>query len=845
MGLFDDDDDEEPKGIFSGATARTHAPKSKLFDDDDEEDDAPFPSAGSVSKTTPKAVTKDKTNSSLFDDDDDNAPAASSSHSLLFGNDGPAPDATPAVSGDQGVKPPSASQKDAPAPPKSAFKQAAYDDPLNARPVAREENESSKASQVPVKPKALFDDEDEDEDEAMLFGGGVPAARKSVSQEDPAPAPAGLAPREPEAALPEPEAALPEPEAPSPKLEDPPQADPEPDVSEQESVVETSKALFGGGLFAEEEEEAQSTSVLVNEFQTEKAALNSLANTLQDELEREEAAEQLGSKPNLQESEAADDLTKAEATKLAEAVEEVSKQRTAAEEARAQVNELEEEVGRLTSDAEVASKREKALMEQLRALMESSKNSHQERSSKEEVAKMQVAALMEEVAVLKLSLKATEEAPAQGQSGSETELQAQSTATEGVLVRAEGSAREEELASALEELKANGLADKVQMKELELKVAAAELSSGKLEQANAALQKQLDVAAAAAAAPAISMPDEASGPAALEALEAKLKSTDQESQRLKREQVAAELRADALQQENVILQQQVAQLKQQVEAAGAAVAVPSAAAAASTPVTEVVSEEDSVASSSEWFTGTWTTGYWDCCKPSCAWADKGNVTNPMHVCDADGNIIEDINSVSVCDAGVAGTCPSNQPWMVRDNLSYGFAAAAVSGDHGLTGDDNCGQCYQLIFTSGKHDPDGDNWGGAHPDLAGKSMVIQVTNIGYDVSGDHSFDILIPAAGQGYYTTGCSIQFSGYSSENFDCGNNYGGCDDVSGCAELPAALRSGCEWRFEWYKWLTADGQTNNPYVDFRRVQCPKNITDVSGFQAKDDSEYPADPNRD
>ncbi|KAK3256670.1 hypothetical protein CYMTET_34205 [Cymbomonas tetramitiformis] len=250
--------------------------------------------------------------------------------------------------------------------------------------------------------------------------------------------------------------------------------------------------------------------------------------------------------------------------------------------------------------------------------------------------------------------------------------------------------------------------------------------------------------------------------------------------------------------------------------------------------------EDSVASSSEWFTGTWTTGYWDCCKPSCAWADKGNVTNPMHVCDADGNIIEDINSVSVCDAGVAGTCPSNQPWMVRDNLSYGFAAAAVSGDHGLTGDDNCGQCYQLIFTSGKHDPDGDNWGGAHPDLAGKSMVIQVTNIGYDVSGDHSFDILIPAAGQGYYTTGCSIQFSGYSSENFDCGNNYGGCDDVSGCAELPAALRSGCEWRFEWYKWLTADGQTNNPYVDFRRVQCPKNITDVSGFQAKDDSEYPA-----
>ena len=31
---------------------------------------------------------------------------------------------------------------------------------------------------------------------------------------------------------------------------------------------------------------------------------------------------------------------------------------------------------------------------------------------------------------------------------------------------------------------------------------------------------------------------------------------------------------------------------------------------------------------------------------------------------------------------------------------------------------------------------------------GKSHIIQVTNIGYDVSGDHSFDLQIPGAGQG-------------------------------------------------------------------------------------------------
>lgn len=167
----------------------------------------------------------------------------------------------------------------------------------------------------------------------------------------------------------------------------------------------------------------------------------------------------------------------------------------------------------------------------------------------------------------------------------------------------------------------------------------------------------------------------------------------------------------------------------------------------------------------------------------------------------------------------------------------GFAAAAVSGNNGLNGDDNCGQCYELRFAAGKHQPD--NWGGSNPSLVGKRIVVQVTNIGYDVVGDHSFDIQIPGAGQGAFSDGCARQFPGTSSANFDCGNLYGGCSTIAGCDQLPSALQAGCRWRYTWYYWLTAGGQTNNPFVDFRRVKCPSQLTAISGSIPNDDSSYP------
>ena len=213
---------------------------------------------------------------------------------------------------------------------------------------------------------------------------------------------------------------------------------------------------------------------------------------------------------------------------------------------------------------------------------------------------------------------------------------------------------------------------------------------------------------------------------------------------------------------------------------------------------------------------------------------------PVTSCDAaTGEKLADANEQSVCTGGTAASCVDNQPWIVNGGLSMGFAAAAVGGISGLNGDENCGQCYELRFLDQAHDPSGDNWGGSHPTLVGKTIVIQVTNIGYDVSGEHSFDLQIPGAGQGIFTNGCVAQFPGKTTGDFDCDNNYGGCSDKSGCARLPEELQPGCEWRHDWYYWLEDGGKTNNPYVDFRRVQCPEALVEISGSYPMDDASFP------
>lgn len=38
-----------------------------------------------------------------------------------------------------------------------------------------------------------------------------------------------------------------------------------------------------------------------------------------------------------------------------------------------------------------------------------------------------------------------------------------------------------------------------------------------------------------------------------------------------------------------------------------------------------------------------TTRYWDCCKPSCAWSGKAAVSHPVNTCNANNQVLSDVN----------------------------------------------------------------------------------------------------------------------------------------------------------------------------------------------------------
>ncbi|MBN2674113.1 MAG: hypothetical protein JXX29_20700, partial [Deltaproteobacteria bacterium] len=200
-----------------------------------------------------------------------------------------------------------------------------------------------------------------------------------------------------------------------------------------------------------------------------------------------------------------------------------------------------------------------------------------------------------------------------------------------------------------------------------------------------------------------------------------------------------------------------------------------------------------------------TTRYWDCCVPHCAWGR----TN-IHICDVNDDYFTGDTYTSSCDSSTlqsndAFQCSSMAPWQVGANASYGFAAFNSG---------NCGDCYQLDFQGS---------------LAGKSMIVQVVNIG-DIGANH-FDLLIPGGGLGYMTNGCPKQFPGvnwgtqYGGWALDCGYDASctaqKCNDAfSGAPDMLA----GCLWYTQWLQ--TAD----NPSVVYKQVSCPAAIGVHSGI---------------
>lgn len=229
------------------------------------------------------------------------------------------------------------------------------------------------------------------------------------------------------------------------------------------------------------------------------------------------------------------------------------------------------------------------------------------------------------------------------------------------------------------------------------------------------------------------------------------------------------------------------------------------------------------------------TRYWDCCKPHCGWlANVPDRINPVGTCDA-GNVYNGVNDMikSSCDGGDGYTCWNMAPYAVSDTLAYGYAAVSAAGDI-------CGKCYQLDF-KGTSFNGGDDSGSKA--LAGKTMIVQATNIGYDVSNGQ-IDLLVPGGGVGAFDA-CTEQWGATSDQ---MGERYGGflsaCKHELGwnaghealkscvrqrCEDLfskdgMADLLEGCRWFVDWFE--VAD----NPALVFKEVSCPEALNNVSGM---------------
>lgn len=215
----------------------------------------------------------------------------------------------------------------------------------------------------------------------------------------------------------------------------------------------------------------------------------------------------------------------------------------------------------------------------------------------------------------------------------------------------------------------------------------------------------------------------------------------------------------------------------------------------------------------------YATRYWDSCKPHCAWNGKGGpAKTPTRTCHADGSLAG-ADEASACDGGTAGTCLSQIPQIINDQVAYAFAATPG-------GENDCGRCFMLTFTGeGK---DGTN--ARSRALKGKKLIVMSSNIGYDVAGGQ-FDIMIPGGGVGKYN-GCGVMGLSCAGEQYGgllatCEKAGGGDAKIKSClvescnreyANKPQA-KEGCLFMATWM-----NAASTNPRHTYVEVECPAEL---------------------
>jgi len=99
-----------------------------------------------------------------------------------------------------------------------------------------------------------------------------------------------------------------------------------------------------------------------------------------------------------------------------------------------------------------------------------------------------------------------------------------------------------------------------------------------------------------------------------------------------------------------------------------------------------------------------TTRYWDCCKGSCGWDKKAQVSHPITSCGKNDQPLSGYSDKNACDngGGQAYMCTNQSPWAVNDTLALGFAAAKLAGGNEGSW---CCACYKYVCSKNPWKPD--------------------------------------------------------------------------------------------------------------------------------------------
>lgn len=210
---------------------------------------------------------------------------------------------------------------------------------------------------------------------------------------------------------------------------------------------------------------------------------------------------------------------------------------------------------------------------------------------------------------------------------------------------------------------------------------------------------------------------------------------------------------------------------------------------------------------------------WDCCKPICA-SNNGrqdllNNRGVVRVCNKN-NQQQDrdtgLRANSGCASGAANNaymCDTYQPAPISNEVTYGYAIQVSDSQN--ADNPNCCKCHEVTWLSG----------GA----VGKKMIVQIVTPGGS-GGDvkrNDLIILTPGGGVGPLSTGCTNQYG----NSFAWGEQRGGVKNREACEKLPTNLQGGCYWRFNW-----ARGEINGWDIEYRPVECPARLIEVSGCRA-------------